>query len=431
MDNNLRRATALIRDEERARRALDRHSRNRYDLDAVRQVRRSVEGLVETLEFIAADEAFWNDLSDRAHVLAQHEIVALGWFNDDAFGALLTACGYHSPPPPPVDELISDTRYAIANALVEGPRPDRVHQAQRHLILFLMRTRRQLELTGDTPAAAPEALGRRICRVARKTIPIVAGIAAGTALEALLPSGHWISGGYLLGSGFSRALENMIEKAGVKSVEELAQRAADWATATAIGDTLLLSPPAAEDTADSTLTTPDEAIAAHLAIAQHQVSQLAEKYSRFSVPVALVDDAARHLQRVIELGKDHDANHVLEGAARLALEVLAEARRTGRSGGRLEFTLEALQICQDVRGEPSQFQQPSYVRQPFGHEYDLGLDESHGRALQQLVERWREMSGRTMDSDIHTQRNTEPPTSWGVTQDENRRDDGEHGYLTY
>ena len=163
MADDRRRAAALIRDLGRSESALARHAANRFDLRAVQAVRSTAVGLLETLSSIAHDDQFWVDLQDRAHVLSEQEIETLAWFDDTTLGAVLVASGYRTPPPPPVEELVSDTRQAVFIALEEGVRPELVDEARRRLILFLWRIRRQLTAAAEAPGAGSvDAVSRRL-----------------------------------------------------------------------------------------------------------------------------------------------------------------------------------------------------------------------------------------------------------------------------
>ena len=396
MGSNLMRARALVRDERRNRVALDRHRNHRFDLEAVREVRGAVEALMETLESIAHDDSFWSDLRDRTLVLGEREIDALNWFDAWSFATTLTACGYHSPPPPPVEELIADTHDAIQYALAEGPRPDVVDSAQRQLILFLMRARRQLELSQEAMAEAPEALARRVGRVAIKTVPVAVGLAAGTALEVALPTGQGISAGYGLGATATNALQKVLEKAGVATVEEFAARGAGWATTALVGESLLN---ATGEIADGEmpavrehLASPDQAITSHVARAQQALEELGSDHY-WSPQPHLLRLAVDHLVRVTELGRDHGAPDSLVGAAALGAEVLEDLRRTSRvDAGRLELARRAVDVCVLARGTRSQFlPDPTYVESPFSDRYrDPDFDDA-ATVFTALVTDWDQM----------------------------------------
>lgn len=380
---NLLRAQVLIRDEARNRRGLERHRANRFDLESARQVRHSVEALVETLSFIAGDEDFWRDLAKQAHVLSEREIDAIGSFDDASFGTMLVACGYTSPPPPPVEELISDTRFALEFALQEGPRPELIAEARRRLTIFLFRTRRQLEIVDrSTSVASTESIARRVGRVARNYIPTVVGMAAGVALETLLPTGFGLSAGV----GLAGFLTKVVEKGAVQGGEKVAEHASDWAVLKVIGDAAMDPDPQAGEE-HGTLVSPDDAIRAHLAIARQAV-QLVGPSPLTSAP-ALISEAMSHLQRVIDLAGDHHAPRVLASAARLACEVLAEARSQAIPTDLIVLATQAIDVCVQARGQDSQFGSATYTPKPFSsfRMYDLDPLEPQ-RALNSLLEKW-------------------------------------------
>lgn len=364
MGNDLQRARALTRDESRTRQALERHSRNRYDLDAVRQVHRSMDGLMETLGFIARDDRFWSDLGDRAHVLAERNFDALSRFDDDGFGAILSACGYACPPPPPVDDLISDTRCALGYALAVQPSPDAVHEAQRALTIFVMRTRRQLGVShGKAVGAAPvDSVARRASRLARKAIPVVAGTAAGAALETVFPSGVWISGGVGIGTRLAGIAQATTEKTAAKAAEKLGSDAADWAAAAVMGDALL--DPPGESSYDmpidsQSIPTPDEAIKVHVVLASDQIRTLRSK----GYHAAIVDDAVLHLERLIELATDHGAPTTMRDAMRLAADALSQTRAATGS-----LRKDLLMLASEAVGiaEQSQHDGSGLSTEPYG-----------------------------------------------------------------
>ncbi len=425
MDLNQQRTHALCRDESRNRRALARHQANRYDLDAIRQVHLSVEALLETLGFIVADDRFWTDLSNRAHVLEQREIDALGWFEDGALGALLTACGYHSPPPPPVDQLVEDTRHAVGFALAEKPRPEMIDEARRRLEIFLYRTGRQLEAIEEGPSVgtAP-SISRRVGRVARKWIPVVAGMAGGTALESILPSGLWVGGAMGMIGG----------KVVTKGAEDLSAHLADVAVLAVLGDTLLDPPPYDEQAERWTVATPDLVLSARVAVAQHRLHQLlVDPYRR---DPAVVTEIETNLRRVVELSRDHGGPATLESAARLALDALSRWARSTTQTEALRVAVEAVGICVHARGTDSQFAEATYTERPFDDSFHLFEDESEAqRLLDQLTQRWHSATSaatRTEEAaaeNFDSERTARRGEYWEADRDEGRDEDP--GYYTY
>lgn len=339
MTRDLSRARALIRDEGRLRQALELHKANRFDIGTFHRVRLSVAGLMETLEALVHDEQFWRDLEDKGHVLEVEEIDAFRWFDDAAFAVLLTTCGYASPPPPSVDELISDTQHSVGVALQAASGVDQIAEARRRLHVFLYRTRRQLSDVdaGRTTGTAP--IGRRLGIVARKYIPIVAGLAAGAAMEMALPSGLWLAtAGGLMGLATST-----VEKGAVQGTQAIAKRASGWAVMTLVGDTLLDAPPADDESEHGALPTPDEAVAAHLAMALQLTDRLVEEYQRPAQPA--LRTASAHLERVVELCDDGLAgSDVVAEAAALAHQALSMRLEEKHSKEGRKVAWEALKL---------------------------------------------------------------------------------------
>ena len=307
MDNDLRRAEALTRDEHRLRVSLERHAANTFDLNAVRAVRAHTRDLLETLSFLAQDDAFWRKLEDQVAVLGTKELAALASFDDFEFGALLIACGYRTPPPPPVNELIAEVRTALAAALDIDPTPEVIAEARRRLFAWLYRVRRQIQEPDDAPGRW-DAIGCAVHTVGRRMIPIVAGVAAAAAVGQLIGPTEGVTVGSVIGAATAKALE------------ELARRGTEWAAAMVIHST-----PPQTDTAESgepgRLLNSAEVVAAHLASAN-------EELRRIDPPGGVYLDRAearlrlreidRQLSRVLQLCGDHNGSSDTASAARLA-----------------------------------------------------------------------------------------------------------------
>jgi hypothetical protein len=412
----LKRITALTRDESRLRGALARHRANRFDLEAARKVRRRVDELLETLTFIGGDTPFWDGLAEKAQVLEAEQIDALTWFDEAAFGSMLVASGYQSPPPPPIDELIAETHHMLALALNASGRPKLVMDARTSLLTFVYRTRRQIHVVDNTEVgpSSIEVVGRRVGQVARKVIPIAAGAAAGAIAESLLP-------GTGVGVAAGLGAKALVEKGLAKGVESVVETGVELATTAAIGYAMT-DPPLPEVAMDlDEPTTPDQAIAAHLASAKTALTAFVA--DRFNRKLHEVRDVGRHLQRVIELSRDHGGLSDLDSGANLALDALdlverqlAEPVRWSRAAGEavdtegaLEIALEALAVCLAARGRPSAFSTPTYSEGPFNVRYDVDLDVHFGRQrrLSELWSYWRSaLSPRSQTTEDDSGRST-------------------------
>ena len=155
-----RRAHALIRDEYRLREALADHEAQRFDLATAEAVRERTEDLLETLQIIASDDEFWDDIRVGDPIPEKYDRTLRG-LDPNAFELLLGACGYRAPPPPPASELVDETLAELTAALERQPDgrplPTAVSQARRGLILTIWRVRRQIADPTPTPASPSAA----------------------------------------------------------------------------------------------------------------------------------------------------------------------------------------------------------------------------------------------------------------------------------
>ncbi len=384
--SELSRIRAVTRDELKLRASLARLRDNRFDIEAAQQVRHRVDDLLETLTFIERDDDLWDRLTTTAQTLEIKHIDALSWFSEAAFGSMLVASGYSSPPPPTVDDLVRDTRHALSLALSEG-RPEHVKDARISLISFVYRTERQVRVA-DEPAFGPstiDVVGRRVAEVARKVIPIAVGAGAGAVVSPFLGP----TGGVAAGSWLASFLG--------KSIEAAVTKGAELATYTAMGYGLTDPPPNGGNVRKNEQLTPDQAIAAHLATAHDSLRTFIDARSDRTTQKA--GEIMRHLKRVIELSADHGGVEDLESAATLALKALGAIREQSPDSSRsfgdsrppddrelLALAFDALEIAVATRGEPSEFGTPLYSDGPFASNRLRLRGTSH--ELQRLWAAW-------------------------------------------
>lgn len=354
-----RRARALIRDNGRLRRELERHRDNRFDLTVLAEVHEASRAVLETLDAIAADDGLWSALGDRAEALADSHIEALGFFDDELFGALLSASGYSTPPPPRVEDIIAATRDALGHALEVGVSTDAVDRARVQLSRFLYRCRRQLGENEEEPTrAAVTSLGARVANVATAVTPVVVGAGVGATIEALLPSGMGIAAGGFVTEG----LRKMIETAG----GEVAERGVDWALGAAIGTrtaaTGELDDDPDEDGSIIATFDFDRLVEAHFA----KVGLLVRDGVRLETNDRAVrwDEAFAHLKRVQMLVEDHDGPNSISEAASFASHVLQYVQQNLTQRRRyLEFVTRVL-----AAASPHQDDGETAEKEPFGGE---------------------------------------------------------------
>lgn len=437
MDANLRRIMAMSRDNSRFRVAHARQAGNRFDVEAAKIVRQRVESLLETLSFIGQDDALWRRLTEAAEVLSTKHLDALSLFDDMELGAMLVATGYRSPPPPPVEELIADTRHALALALDAGPSPDLVGDARRSLIMFTYRARRQVQVIDElaTSSNTITVVGRRAASVARDITPIALGAAAGAITEAMLP-------GTGVGVGTGMGVKKVAEKGLSKFISTAAEKGTELAALAAMGYAVADPPPHDLATGPDELVTPDQAIAAHVASARAILSAfIKNRYDRHGREL---DDIDGHLRRIVELSHDHQGPSDLEHAAKLALDLLdevgrrlSEPWRERRSIGQpvetetvLALAAEAVDICVEARGEPSEFYTPTYSSRPFDPKIDMFADDSADRARRH--ERLLHLRSKAFGGDERARAHGRPSSESAIgvlTHDDNEQVTRyQHGY---
>jgi hypothetical protein len=402
MDGDLLRVRALTRDEARLRCAVERHQRNRFDLDAVLQVRRTVDDLLETLGFIARDNLFWNRLRAEGEVLEASEIDALQHFDGDGLGALLVACGYRSPPKPPVEQLISDTRDALGYAAAARSQGDQVDAARRQLQRFIERTRRQVADPANEPPHEILTVGQRAGQVARDVLPVAAGVAAGAIVEAALPGS---GAGVQTGMGVAALGRTVVEKGITTTTEKAAENGTRWAVGTLVGRSAKAAKHQSADHSEdgetsSRVPAADEAVLVHLAAAQqHLHASLRGRALGGSLRGGDLLAAMRHVRRVADIAQDNFGPNVLTSSASLALEVLETARRLDHGvpearifdgtpltiAALVDLASSALDLAVKANGTPS-----ANDSTPWGAQLLLG-DAHLERATSQRWDEWKAM----------------------------------------
>ena len=296
-----RRARALIRDEHRLRKVLADHEAQRFDLATAASVRDRTEDLLETLQAMAADEEFWNQLQ-AGYPISEEYDRTLSNIDAHAFELLLEACGYRAPPPPTAGELVDETLNELAAALESQsgarPSPAAVSQARRGLILTIWRVRRQIQAPNPTPATPSRlrSAARTAGRAARRLIPLAVAGAAGAIVEIHAPA---------TGVGV------VISKSAQKVTEDLIEVGATWLMVDRFGAE------AAERSQDGSTRQvirglPEgavgEVLQAHLAALADALREEADRdRPRFSEEAVRepVAHARRHAERIIELLTDH------------------------------------------------------------------------------------------------------------------------------
>ncbi len=247
-------------------------------------------------------------------------------------------------------------------------------------------------------------------------------MAAGTAFEAIFPSGLGIGAGL----GMAGIVGATAEKFASKGVEEFSERAVRWAVSALIGETLLEPPPEVGEGNRDAIATPDEALAAHVAIAQGSLSRLQERpYQRVH---GLRIDAEDHLKRVVELSREHGGPEALTGAAELALEVLVQMRTETDWEPLIKIAFQAVSICVLARGQETGFRAaPSYTERPFSDTRRGYFDYEETKADRALSELRRMWPART-DSFSETPKAAAQRPSPGWTREQRDDDEGEARY---
>lgn len=311
----VRRARALCRDHRRLGSVLAAHDQNRFDLETVQAVRDRTTDLLETLAFITADDTLWEGLQATAATLTEEASDALSNFDDVGFGAVLTAAGYVSPPPPPVTVLLADTRDALAGGLGISAGPNLIHEARISLVGFVYRTRRHVAYSAETEPSQLAGLGDASARVARELIPTVVATGAGAIVGGIVgvPS---------IGAGVGITVAEVARKTLEKTVEtgaEIAARSAlDFGRRQRRGFRL-------PTVTELPSATPDQVIAGHLATVTNILTAAAGRYTLDECGPAFAL-AEKHLTRVRELAIDHNSPVALGSAVDLSINLLAELR---------------------------------------------------------------------------------------------------------
>ena len=190
---------ALLRDDERAKRAREQLAMRRFDLTTRLVARASAEDLLETIALFCADDALWARLADAGGTLTPAQADRLAGFDLGNLSLLLAAVGY--TPPPPVDQLMKDASRAREIGL------DYFWAHRAFDSEGLARTRMNLRASiwnarakiapPDNPEQPPdqlEAALRAASRIGRWLIPVAGAAAAGFLLEVPLAG---LAGGHL------------------------------------------------------------------------------------------------------------------------------------------------------------------------------------------------------------------------------------------
>jgi len=308
MVTDISRMNDFVGGEFKLRTALAAHENARFDLKTAVILRDRVEDLLETVRLVAHDENLWSRLQENSGPLTDEQLDSLRKIDEPTFAVMLEAAGYRDPPPPPVNELVDETLDALEIALqMNDPyeRAQRIADARAALITFTWRVRRQI--TTDTPVQPSRlrVIARKLGRVARRFIPVVAGLAAGAIVEIYAPS---------LGLGVGVIVKIAAEKIIEFGVEKLAALLVAGSSRDSV-DTA----EAHEEYLDY-----DGAIKSHLAIAEEIVGRFTESTYLPGNWLQEFDTARRHIDRANDLAQMYDDREASARAADLS-DVITEA----------------------------------------------------------------------------------------------------------
>ncbi|MBA8792856.1 uncharacterized protein YoaH (UPF0181 family) [Friedmanniella endophytica] len=147
--------------------------------------------MIQTMRAIQRDESFWDSLVSGSHLGIREKNwaswVSLAEVGVQDFAAILQACGYVTPPPPPATRLAESLMDAIgeigAIRSVSDPTV-LIRNVQQEMIYAVLRIERQVKKidpksSGGSLAAVAKQLGKH----AREIVPIASVMAAGAVVE--------------------------------------------------------------------------------------------------------------------------------------------------------------------------------------------------------------------------------------------------------
>lgn len=310
---DVRRATALIRDERALSLALAEHERHPFDAEAATVLRERVEDLLETVDTTLPDVAFWDVLAEQAaDPLTPQQRDRLRCLDSAALGALLQLAGYAGVPGPPAQELVDETLASIQAALHARHDADAVRRARSYLSSLHDRLRVQLaelDAVPDLGASMLRDAARTLGGATRWLIPKTVGVAA----EAVVQQ-HSVGGGSGLVAG--------------TAVRRVARDGPAWATTSLVGWVRRSEPVPAQR---PSVAGPDrfgvlDPLESHEAALDDQLQVLngalrypeADDVDQYR---ELLRRARRHLSRLEDLARDRD----LDGGYRDHLRHLRRA----------------------------------------------------------------------------------------------------------